>query len=125
MRDLRGPRETLCWERRVILIDPGEGAVQRRCSLAHAVAHLDLGHRGCRPDLRHEQREEREADKTAARRLIRLVDLADAYRWTDSPIEACDELNVDLDMLRVRGANLTTAEQEQLWLVRAAKGGTA
>lgn len=125
MRDLRGPREMLCWDRRVILIDPGTGPAERRCSLGHAVAHLDLGHRLCRPDLRAEVREEIDADIRAARKLIHIDALLDAFRWTERPVEACDELDVDIDMLKVRGAHLHPGEKQRLREVLAAKEGTA
>lgn len=115
----------MCFVRQVILIDPGENAAERRSSLAHAVAHIDLGHTDCDPESRTERREEIAADVMAARRLIRYVDLAEVYRWTDSPLEACEELNVDLDMLKVRGKNLYQSEIEGLCVVRARKSGGA
>lgn len=121
VRDLDGPREAMCFDRKVVLIDRGVGSAERRCSLAHAVAHLDLEHDACAPNSRHERREESHADQLAARRLITLDALTDAIVWSHNPIEACDELGVDLDTLRCRGAHIHPSERLTIQAALAAR----
>src|SRR5690242_18573471 len=43
-RDLRGVPEVMCPTRKVILLEDTHDRASRRCSLAHAVAHIDLAH---------------------------------------------------------------------------------
>lgn len=110
IRDLRGPRELLCHDRRVIVISPGPNAAVRRSSLAHAVCHLDLEH-GDPTGGRFDRRQENAADQLAARRLIPLDRLLDVVRWTTAPLEACEELQVDLDTLQCRVDHLHPSER--------------
>lgn len=122
-RDLRrlGERVVLVWERLepgvlaetdgrgVIWMDPAQRQAKRRCTLAHELAHIELGHTdGCTP------REDRAADDLAARRLIPLDRLADALAWTESAEEAADELWVDEATLSARLASLTADERVAL-----------
>lgn len=105
--------EVLCWVRRVILIDASAGIEVRRSSLAHAVAHLDLGH--TRTLSGHfENREEGQADRLAARRLIPLEAFAEALAWSQDRGEVARHLGVDLPMLRTRELDLSTAERRRL-----------
>lgn len=96
--------------RRVILLDHSLGPAVVRCSLAHAIAHLDLGHthavRG-----HFENREEVAANDLAARRLIPLDAYAEALAWTRDPAEVAAELFVDGATLRVREARFTAADR--------------
>lgn len=102
--------EVLCPTRRVILLDHTLGPAVVRCSLAHAIAHLDLGH--THPVRGHyENREEAAANDLAAQRLIPLVDYAAVLSWTRDPDEIADELAVDGAMLRIREARFTTADR--------------
>ncbi len=102
--------EVFCPARRVILLDHCLGPDVVRCSLAHAIAHLDLGHthpvRGC-----FENREEAAANDLAARRLIPLDAYAAVLTWTRDPAEVAAELSVDGATLRVREARFTAAER--------------
>lgn len=95
--------------RDLIVMDPRQSQVQRRCTIAHEVAHIELGHTsGCSP------LEEEAARRHAARRLIAMPDLLDVLCWTEELEEAADELWVDLDTLKARLDALTTGEQAQL-----------
>jgi Zn-dependent peptidase ImmA (M78 family) len=105
--------EVLCLVRRVILIEQDQHAAAKRSSLAHAIAHLDLGHRRVLAGF-FENREEAEADQLAARRLIPLASLAHVLTWTRSPGEVAAELDVDAQTLRVREHALTRAERRVL-----------
>lgn len=105
--------EVLSLERRVILIEEDQDPAAQRCSLAHAVAHLDLGHGRAVAGF-FENREEADADRHAARLLIPLEALAEALVWTRSRTEVAAELLVDLPILAVREQALTRAERVQL-----------
>ena len=112
--DLQGlVPEVLCWARRVILIDGGSSPEVQRSSLAHAVAHLDLGHTVTLSG-HFENREEVQADLLAARRLIPLDDLAAAVAWSRDRGEVACQLGVDLPMLRIRELSLDAAERRRL-----------
>lgn len=105
--------EVMCRVRRVILIEADQSPAAQRSSLAHAVAHLDLGHARTTSGF-FENREEAEADRLAAERLIPLEALAAALVGARVPAAVASELDVDLPMLRVREANLTRAERRRL-----------
>ncbi|MCX6396586.1 MAG: ImmA/IrrE family metallo-endopeptidase [Propionibacteriales bacterium] len=116
--------EVLCWVRRVILIEAGSSPEVQRSSLAHAVAHLDLGHRRTVAGF-FENREELQADHLAARRLIEVDQLADALRWSQDRGEVALQLGVDLATLQTREAGLTPAERRRLRGVRRLVAATA
>ncbi|MCW2752839.1 MAG: putative Zn peptidase [Marmoricola sp.] len=105
--------EVMCRARRVILIEVDQSPAAQRSSLAHAVAHLDLGHARTTAGF-FENREEAEADRLAAERLIPLDAFAAALVSARVPAAIASELGVDLPMLRVREANLTRAERRRL-----------
>lgn len=105
--------EVLCPTRKVILIESGHTWPEKRCSLAHAVAHLDLGHDKMRRGY-FEAREEAGANQMAARRLITLDDLAEVLCWTRDYGEIAEELQVDVPTLRVRERHLHIAERHYL-----------
>lgn len=109
-RSLGGVPAVVSVSRGVILIEREMPRAERRCALAHEVAHLDLGHRlpAC------EGREERKADELAASRLLPLARLAEVLRWALSPGEVADELGVTAHMVRVRVKALT--DHEKLWI---------
>lgn len=93
---------------------------ERRCTLAHELAHVDrgdVGHDPRHPDAwRYTVRDERAADALAARRLISLEALLDALLWSIDPREVAEWLDVDLATLKARTDNLTADEAE--WLNR-------
>ena len=105
--------EVLCRVRRVILIDLEQSPEAQRSSLAHAVAHLDLGHAQTLSPF-FETREEIQADRLAARRLIPLDAFAEAVSWSRDRTSVASELGVDLSMLRVREESLSRAERRRL-----------
>lgn len=108
-----GIPEVLCRRRRVILIESRQSAVGKRCSLAHAIAHLDLGHVAT-PGGHFGRSHEIDANQYAARRLIPVDELADVLSWTRLTTEIADELRVDLATLRTRQTHLHPAELAQL-----------
>lgn len=105
--------EVLCWQRKVILIEADDSPEVRRSSLAHAVAHLDLGHARTLPGF-FEHREEIEADRLAAARLVPFPALAEAIAWTADREAVARELGVDLQMLAVRESMLSRHERRTL-----------
>lgn len=101
----------------VILMRPGLLQVERRCALAHELAHRALGHTGeCgHPDAgRQSRRQEHAADLWAARRLITLDALARVVAWTDDRDEAADELWVTREVLDVRLSHMHLGERLQV-----------
>lgn len=105
--------EVLCWVRQVILVDASSSPEVQRSSLAHAIAHLDLGHTRTIAGY-FENREESRADELAAERLIPLEALADALRWSRDRNEVAGQLGVDLTMLQTRERGLRPAERRRL-----------
>jgi hypothetical protein len=105
--------EVLCRARKVIIIGTSQGPDGRRCSLAHAIAHLDLGHAEVRTSY-FEKREERDADRLAADRLITLDQLGRALAWTRDYLEIATELRVDQPTLLTREKYLTAGDRAYL-----------
>lgn len=98
---------------RVLLLDRGLTVTQGRCTLAHEIAHMDLGHHPT--GLGHfDRRQEREADGLAGRRLLPLDVLVEAIKsgW-DLPT-AADELFVTVELLHDRMDRLHPAERHAL-----------
>lgn len=116
--------ELLCPRRRVVLLDERLGATERRCALAHAVAHLDLGH-GLTMDRRAETQEENAADDLAAVRLMPVELLADVGAWALSRAEAAAELDVTEALLLIRWDSRTPDETDYLMRRLAALDGAA
>lgn len=113
-RPLRGIPEVMCLERRVILIDEAQGWPAKRSGLAHAIAHLDLGHVVIGGHLG--TRQEQDAEQLAALRLIHPTALADAIQWCGQRWTAVAEhLTVDERLLHLR---LRTMHPNHRHLVR-------
>ena len=92
-----------------IWMSPDQSQAQRRCTIAHEVAHIELGHvHGCNPT------DEAAADRLAARRLVPMDALLDALRWTEELEELADVLHVDMPMLMARLDGLTDLEKQQI-----------
>jgi len=92
-----------------IWMDPRQGQAERRCSLAHELAHIELGHvDGCTGA------DEEHAADLAARRLIEIERLADTLAWTRDLDEAAEALWVDRGTLDVRLEHLDDAERRHL-----------
>ncbi len=101
--------EVLCVRRRVVLVDSAADRAVRRCALAHAVAHIDLGH--VPASGRTGRRCEEQADTLAAARLIPLARLADVLRWALGPDEVAAEMDVTEHMVRARVLHLSAGEK--------------
>jgi len=112
-RHLGGIPEVMCRRSKVILLEAGASRAERRCSLAHAVAHLDLGHTARRNKV-IDKRQEAAANQLAARRLISIEQLAGVLRWTRDSHEIACELGVDLSTLRCRHQHLHPSERALL-----------
>jgi hypothetical protein len=110
-----GIPEAMCPRRRVILISSGSSWPEKRCSLAHAVAHLDLGHH-LTPSSMFDRRNEEAANQLAARRLVTLEALAEVLSWTRWRSEIAEELQVDRATLDVRDRHMHMSERG--WLRR-------
>lgn len=108
-RPLLGVPEVLCRRRKVILLDDSHTPAGKRCSLAHGIAHIDLKHQSWSGVL--DARQEVAADRLAARRLISVETLAEAWCWTDADAEVAAELVVEPHYLEVRMRHLTKAER--------------
>lgn len=94
----------------VILVDESISRTERRCALAHELAHIDTGDEPT--DLCFfARRQETAADQLAARRLIHPDDLAAAVRWCHDPRELAEYLDVTLNVLALRCALLHPSER--------------
>jgi Zn-dependent peptidase ImmA (M78 family) len=107
---------------RIILVDESITKAERRCALAHELAHIDTG------DLATElcwygARQETGADKLAARRLIDAHDLAAVARWTQDSREIAEALEVTLGVLALRHTYMAPWERGVVW--RAVSGRVA
>lgn len=109
--DLPGHRRgEINFETRTITLHPRLDPIERRCTLAHELVHLERG-----PVLiRQTDREERIVSAIAAQRLVSVEVLAAALQWSDDPRVIADELGVDERTIRVRLANLDESERHTL-----------
>lgn len=82
-------------EHNLIVIREGMRAVHDRSTLAHEIAHADLGHRDDRP--KHEVL----ADRYAAERMIELGELLEVRKWAPDSARLANELGVTTRLLRV------------------------
>lgn len=104
-------------EYRLVLLDRRLGQADRRCALAHELAHRAMGHQGTEtPAKKMAARLESEANQLSARWLIILPDLLHAARWTTDRREMADELWVTPAVLSCRLRHLHPAERAQLML---------
>lgn len=102
----------------VILLEVTLDRPNRNGVLAHEVAHLDLGHsRSGIPWF--DRRQEYDADRLAAARLLPIERLVEGLRWCSWETELAEHLDVPLDLVRRRLADLTAEEKdllaERLW----------
>ncbi|HEY3925238.1 MAG TPA: ImmA/IrrE family metallo-endopeptidase [Acidothermaceae bacterium] len=105
-----------------IAVNRGLSRIERRCALAHELAHVDLG--DVHMDGRAGRRNEDEADQLAARRLITIEELA-AVIFADDYQTAADALDVSEHILRVRMKHLHPAERGALKRARSMREETA
>ncbi len=83
---------------------------ERRSVLTHELIHIERG----LPPRHLLAREEDRVDELAARRLVRLTDLARGLHWTSNAHELAEELWTDAHTIRVRLDTLTA--EERAWL---------
>ena len=97
----------------VITMSPHLTQVERRCSLAHELAHRQAGDRPTgHPG--YDAAQESAADGWAARHLIPLDSLTSALQWSTCHDEIAEELWVTRHLLTVRLATLTPSERTYL-----------
>lgn len=108
-----GVPELMDVRRKVILLDRGSSRGERRASLAHAVAHLDLDHVAVGGFIG--ERQERDAERLAALRCVSIRHLADAIKWHGQTwSHVAEAVEVDERMLRVRLDMMHPAHRAQL-----------
>lgn len=97
-------------EHEVIVLDKALEPAVRRSALAHEIAHLDLKHRPT--GIPHfDARQERAADRLAARRLIIVNAFVDAIlAGANDDISAAEFLDVDARTVETWRASLSSAE---------------
>lgn len=71
----------------IIWMERDQLQVQRRCTLAHEIVHLDMGHTQCQ-----DAATELFVRRVTARRLLSIKQLIPVALWTQSAEEAADEL---------------------------------
>lgn len=108
----------------VILVDESISKVERRCALAHEIAHMDTGDLPT-ANCFFGRRQETAADKLAARRLVDIRRLAAVARWCADARELAAELDVTLNVLALRCALLHPAERGLLDRVLLARDAVA
>jgi hypothetical protein len=100
-------------EERIILLERGLSTAQGRCTLAHEIAHMDLGHYPT--GVGHfDRRQERDADGLAGRRLLPVGMLVEAIRAGWDLAAAADDLMVTVQVLEDRLARLHPSERHAL-----------
>ncbi len=102
------------WTQTGLFLRPGLTQAQRRCALTHEIVHLERGPVPRNPVLA--AAEERIVADIAARRLIPLRSLLDAFMWTrpTNHHDLADELWVDVPTLRIRLSGLDRHEVAEL-----------
>lgn len=119
---LRPARGAWIASERVILLERTLDRAERNTVLAHEIAHIDLDHVTTGRKW-FDRRQERDADRLAATRLVDLDDLADALTWALCPEEVADELDVTVDVIRRRILALT--DEEKAYIQQRHWGRTA
>lgn len=100
------------WPTGTVTLDRRLSQVQRRCTIAHEIVHIERG--PVPADTRLVAREEMAVEQEVVRRLIPLEDLGEALAWARSKAEAADVLWVTEDVLQVRLDHLHPAERAHL-----------
>jgi len=108
---LDGLLEVMCRRRKVILLERNRTKWERRCDLAHAIAHIDLGHTD-----RFDRKTEQAAVRHAAKMLIDLEPLGDVLAVTGGRVtyDGAHALGVDVETMTARLQHLHAAERGYL-----------
>jgi Zn-dependent peptidase ImmA (M78 family) len=108
---LRGLHEVMCRKNKVILLERDRTMRERRCDLAHAIAHIDLDHTGS-----FDRKAEAAAKRYAAKMLIDLEPLGDALAVTGGKVtyDGAHLLGVDVETMTARLQHLHAAERGYL-----------
>lgn len=111
-RALKGKRARWYPKWNVIAIDKTMRRLKARCSLAHELGHVVLGHpESCGHEF-YDQRIEAEADEFAARLLLDdLAEIAHELAISCNHGHAAHNLNVTLDLFEVRLFTLRPDEE--------------
>jgi len=97
----------------LLLVDASLDARQRRCSIAHEIAHLDLAHTAT-GNRAFARRQEVEADRLASTRLISFEQLREAVRWCTDERDLAEQLQVSEQALSIRRTLLSAEEISDL-----------
>lgn len=110
--DLHGIPEIMCWRRRVILLEREHDLAKRRCSLTHAIGHIELAHRGSAYDTK----EEAAAVRYAAKMLLDLEPLGNLLATSGGrpTFDVAHALGVDVETLTARLQHLHPGERGYL-----------
>jgi len=108
---LRGLHEVMCVKNKVILLERDRTKWERRCDLAHAIAHIDLGH-----TEQLDRKSERAAVRYAAKMLIDLEPLGDVLATTGGRVtyDGAHALGVDVETMAARLQHLHPGERGYL-----------
>lgn len=108
---LRGLHEVMCRRNKVILLEQDRTKWERRCDLAHAIAHIDLEHIDS-----FDRKSELAAVRYSAKLLIDLVPLGDVLAATGRrvTVEGAHMLGVDVATLTARLQHLHPGERGYL-----------
>lgn len=94
-RPIRTAHELWLPDHNTIVIRSGLRAVHDRSALAHGVAHAEYGHQSSGP------KEETQADRLAASRLIDLGQCLEVMKWAPDCHRLARELGVSTRLARV------------------------
>lgn len=108
---LRGLHEVMCVKNKVILLERDRTKWERRCDLAHAIAHIDLGH-----TEQLDRKTESAAVRHAAKLLIDLEPLGDVLAVTGGRVtyDGAHALGVDVETMTARLQHLHPGERGYL-----------
>lgn len=120
---LHGLHEGLCWRRHVILLDSCRSQAERRSDLAHAIAHVDLGHRSTSHQFFATKDEAAAATRLAVKRMLGIRNVGEVLALFDQNRDlAAEEMSVDRTTLDVRLEHLHPSERAYLKRRLAADG---
>lgn len=96
-------------QRRLITLRPGMAPIQARCTLMHELGHAHYGHEGV------DGKQEFQANRWAARRLLDLDEVAEAARQEQCGAAAAARLDVLPSVLNIYLRTLTDEEKRLIW----------